>query len=218
VGNGAFIFEEWQPGNFVRLRRNPQFFRNPDNVADYVQEIIIRFIANTPTLQVNVINGEVDATTSPGLGLDEGVVLERFAEAAGFVVAVPPGDKWERLHLNLFDDLQVVEDLQLNDPRTRQAIAYALDRQGLVDTLFGGLVKVANSFILSGDENYNPDITIYEYNPEKARALLVPMVFCGATAPMAEKYALICNTRPPPATPPANAFRNSFSPIYAKWA
>jgi peptide/nickel transport system substrate-binding protein len=171
VGNGPFIFQEWQPGNFVRLKRNPDFFRNPDNVENYVQEVIIRFIENTPTLQVNVINGEVDATTTPGLGLDEGIVLQRFSEAAGFEVVVPPGDKWERLHLNLFD-IDTTRDLQLDDPRTRAAIAHAIDRQGLVDTLFGGLVRVGHSFILSGDTNFKADIQTYDFDPEGAKAIL----------------------------------------------
>ncbi len=175
IGNGPFIFREWRPGSFVRLERNPDFFRNPENVENYVQEIIIRFIENTPTLQVNVINGEVDATTSPGLGLDEGIVLQRFAEAAGFQVVVPPGDKWERLHVNLFENVQTVKDLMLDDPRTRIAIAHALDRQGMVDNLFGGLVEVAHSFILSGDENFKQDITRYEFDPEKARAMLAEL-------------------------------------------
>lgn len=57
------------------------------------------------------------------------------------------------------------------DVRVRQALAYAIDMKTIVDTLFDGKAEVAKSFTAPGDW-LNAGIPTYEYNPEKAKALL----------------------------------------------
>lgn len=60
---------------------------------------------------------------------------------------------------------------QLSDQRVRQAIAYAIDMETIVDTIFEGKAIVADSMIPNGAykaEGLNP----YSYDPDKARALL----------------------------------------------
>jgi peptide/nickel transport system substrate-binding protein len=98
-----------------------------------------------------------------------------------------------------FDDLSAVEDMEnvsavsvqspsmdhvvlnltrpfLQDKRLRQAMMHAIDRQAVVDSLLAGQGEVVNSPIFGPDwmgvpEGLNP----YEYDPEKARALLTEM-------------------------------------------
>ena len=59
----------------------------------------------------------------------------------------------------------------LADVRVRQALAYAIDMEAIVDSLFEGKAEVAKSFTAPGDW-LNPEIPVYEYNPEKAKELL----------------------------------------------
>ena len=59
----------------------------------------------------------------------------------------------------------------LADVRVRQALAYAIDMNAIVDSLFEGKAEVAKSFTAPGDW-LNAGIPVYEYNPEKAKALL----------------------------------------------
>lgn len=59
----------------------------------------------------------------------------------------------------------------LADVRVRRALAYAIDMDVIVDTLFNGMAQKAISFTSPGDW-LNTDIATYEYNPEKAKALL----------------------------------------------
>lgn len=59
----------------------------------------------------------------------------------------------------------------LADVRVRQALAYAIDMEAIVDSLFEGKAEVAKSFTAPGDW-LNADIPVYEYNPEKAKELL----------------------------------------------
>ncbi|WP_213997105.1 ABC transporter substrate-binding protein [Tepidanaerobacter syntrophicus] len=62
----------------------------------------------------------------------------------------------------------------LDDPRVRKAIAYAVDRENIVKTVFFGRGKPITGFVLpEGWLGYDPDLNNYfEYNPEKAKQLL----------------------------------------------
>ena len=66
---------------------------------------------------------------------------------------------------------QAINDNQLSDPRVRQAIAYAVDMQTIVDTLFEGAAINATG-LLSNSEFYPDDMDSYDFDPDRARELL----------------------------------------------
>jgi ABC-type transport system substrate-binding protein len=57
------------------------------------------------------------------------------------------------------------------DARVRQALLYALDREAMAEAYYGDLAEVLH-IRLTNPEFVSPNITKYEYNPDKARALL----------------------------------------------
>jgi len=59
----------------------------------------------------------------------------------------------------------------LADVRVRQALAYAIDMDTIVNSLFEGKAEVAKSYTAPGDW-LNADIPEYKYDPEKAKELL----------------------------------------------
>lgn len=59
----------------------------------------------------------------------------------------------------------------LSDPRVRQAIAYAIDKQALIDALLEGQAVPADS-LMPNDSWKAPGLNSYPYDPEKAKALL----------------------------------------------
>ena len=62
---------------------------------------------------------------------------------------------------------------ELNDRRVRQAFAYAIDRDELVEKIARGAGKAGKMGILPEDHIwYNPDQPEYDYSPDKASALL----------------------------------------------
>jgi len=61
---------------------------------------------------------------------------------------------------------------RIPDKRVRQAIMYALDREAIVEAMTGGLAEIINSPIFAPDWAVSPNLNPYEYNPDKARALL----------------------------------------------
>ena len=59
----------------------------------------------------------------------------------------------------------------LADLRVRQALAYAIDMDAIVETLFNGKAQAAKSYTAPGDW-LNAEIPTYKYDPEKAKELL----------------------------------------------
>ena len=60
----------------------------------------------------------------------------------------------------------------LADQTVRQALAYALDRDKLLNEIVPGVGLKADSPILPGTWAYNPDIPTYEYDPDRAMKML----------------------------------------------
>ena len=59
-----------------------------------------------------------------------------------------------------------------DDPKVRQAINHAIDRQAIVDAFFEGRGEVAKNPLPPVISGYNDAIEGYDYDPEKAKALL----------------------------------------------
>lgn len=59
-----------------------------------------------------------------------------------------------------------------DNPKVRQAIAYALNRQLIVEQLLKGQAEVIDGSVPSDNPYYNKDLPLYGYDPEKAKALL----------------------------------------------
>ncbi len=60
----------------------------------------------------------------------------------------------------------------MNEELVRKAIAYAIDRQTIVDDIMGGYATMADSFVSSVSWGYAPAAEYPTYDPEKAKALL----------------------------------------------
>lgn len=76
--------------------------------------------------------------------------------------------KYSLVYLNLASETAPF----LAEREVRQALLYALDRQALVDNVLDGQAVVAHSPMLADSWAYDPTIPTYEYDPEKAIALL----------------------------------------------
>ncbi|MDR2033913.1 MAG: peptide-binding protein [Helicobacteraceae bacterium] len=61
---------------------------------------------------------------------------------------------------------------KFQNPKTREALSYALDRQKLIDILFFGRAKICDGTILEGALGYNPEVKSPKQDIAKARKLL----------------------------------------------
>jgi len=177
VYSGPFVLRRWVPGSTVEMVRNPQFPITPPGGADkYVQRVVYRFIQNTSSLQVAIMGGSIDAPSRVGLTFDQARAPQLVQRARGnFDIWFVPGAVWEHIDVNQYDTVPRVRELGLNDKRTRQALLHAINREGFVRTVFQGLQPVSHTWIAPVNPLHNPNVRKYEYNLDRARALLAEM-------------------------------------------
>ncbi len=162
VGTGAFEFEAWNPGENIILTRNENYWGDKAKMPGAV----IRFIADAPARFAELQAGAIDFTI--GLAPD---VRETIESDENLVEPEVQPFNVAYLAFNM-------SDKPLDDPRVRQAIAHAIDKQEILDAFYGGVGEVATTFLPPAMEEYRPtDVPTYEYDPERAKALLTEAGF-----------------------------------------
>ncbi|QLQ38378.2 ABC transporter substrate-binding protein [Micromonospora robiginosa] len=156
VGTGPFKFAGWDKAKGeITLDRNPDYWGEKAKV----DKLIIKIIKDENTRKQELKAGTVQ-------GIDFPAPADRKALAGeGFQVLDRPAFNILYLGINQ-------KNPKLKDLRVRQAIAYALNRQQLVQTKGPGGTKVADQFMPDTVLGYAPDVQKYDYNPEKAKQLL----------------------------------------------
>lgn len=176
VYSGAFKLERWVPGNSVDLVRNPEFHIDPPGGADkYVQRVSYRFIQNTNALLIGMISGSLDASANLGVTFDQARSSQLVSRMPGrFDIWFVPAPAVEMIQLNQFPEYAALNHLGLDNPKTRQALIMAINREMISAAFFSNLQPVANSWIPS-QHPYYTDIKGYSYDPEAAKRLLAEL-------------------------------------------
>ncbi len=169
---GPFKPTAWRTGNSLTMTRNPAYWNQPKNPENYVQTVTYRFIPNTNTLKVNILSGQLDAVSAVGLTFDQGTDLARN-ERNKYKTYFVPGAVWEHIDINARG--QRAKDLDLDDPRMRQALLYAIDRDALTKALFQGKQAVSNSWIGPVSKLYKKDVNDYNVNVARAKQLFAAL-------------------------------------------
>ncbi len=111
-------------------------------------------------------NGKIDLVNVPA------DLLDRYAQNAEFTIKRVPSLHSYRLMMNM----ETVEELK--EQETRQAIAYALDRQGMIQGIARGAATLSSmGYVPMESEWYNPDIEQYPFDLEKAKSLMGQKAF-----------------------------------------
>lgn len=155
IGTGPYILDEYnkEHGTY-RFVANENFW-GPEPVVKAVE-----FIPVSDSL-IAFEQGQIDFTSiSPD-------TLDRFKSDSDIRIVQQPAFWGYQFYFNMKNCPE------LNDSRIRQAFAYAIDRDELVEKIARGAGKAGKMGILPEDHIwYNSDQPKYDYNPDKARALL----------------------------------------------
>ncbi|MCP4330991.1 MAG: peptide ABC transporter substrate-binding protein [Alphaproteobacteria bacterium] len=158
---GPYRIDEVVPGSHVVLVPNETWYDDPP----HFQRIVARVVENTAALEANLLSGAVDYVAGElGLSLDQALAFEK-RYGADFDIQYKAGLVYEHIDLNLDDPI-------LQDPNVRRALLHGIDRQAISEQLFAGKQPVAHSSVSPLDWVYEEDIPIYDYDPDKAAALL----------------------------------------------
>lgn len=157
-GTGPYKFVEWVRGEYIKLERNDNYWG--DN-GPYLDTVTFRFVTDENT-RINMLKtGEIDFTY--GIGFPN---YDQVSEIEGTTTIVHPLNSWCYLDFN-----QKVPGL--DDVNVRRAIACAIDKQSLVDQLFGGIPIAWDQPWMSSDPFHVDGFqSEWSYDPEKAAQIL----------------------------------------------
>ena len=159
LGTGPFKFVSYDNAQQVcDVEAFPDYWDGPPTL----QTVRVRVISDMNALQAELQSGRVDIAPMPtSLSPD---AVKRLEQDPNLQVRVFPGSNVLLLTLN-------TSSPPLDNVKVRQAIAYAIDRQSIIQNLVRGYGKLAHSIIPEESWSYSTGQT-YSYDPAKAKSLL----------------------------------------------
>lgn len=156
VGTGAFKFQDWVSQSHITLVRNDNYWGE----LAKSEQLVFRPIPETSVRVIELQTGGVDIAYD----LDPQGRLEVESDP----------------NIVLYQDMSLSNSYigfnankhPFDDPLVRQALNYAVDVEVLLDVIYEGQASKADGPLPSLVFGFKPDLTAYEYDPEKAKELL----------------------------------------------
>jgi peptide/nickel transport system substrate-binding protein len=158
TGTGPFKFQSWDRANQeITLVRNEDYWGEPATIST----LIFKAIPDETARRQALLSGDIQGYDLPSPADWDAL------ESAGMNLGV------REVPVNLLY-VAFTQDSHpaLQDLRVRQAIAHALNREGLVRALMPEGAQVATQFQPPNLPGWNPNVPTYDYDPDRARQLL----------------------------------------------
>jgi peptide/nickel transport system substrate-binding protein len=158
IGTGPFKIADWVSGQ-ITLDANLDYFEG----RPHLDRIILKLYSDQKKAWTALMQGEADVV--PDVDYEDYAVIKNDTRFRAYEYIDP---FCHALYFNLKDPL-------LSQPRIRQAIAAAIDRNDLIDKALQGGGVATNGPFQPGTWEYNPDPTLQAFNPQKAKKILADL-------------------------------------------
>ncbi len=158
IGTGPYTLEGFEISKDIVLHANPTYFRHRPRI----DQIVYHFIPDPSTQFLMLRSHKLDVGSLTPLQLERQI---DGSFRAFYDVYEKISQSYTYLGFNL-------RDPKFQDPRVREALSLAIDRQELVDILFFGHGQVCNGPFMPGTFAYNDAVRAPRQNIAHARALL----------------------------------------------
>jgi peptide/nickel transport system substrate-binding protein len=156
VGTGPFKYQSFTPGQQSEFVRNENYWNSP---LPYLDTLIMTDYSDE-TSQVNaLLSGQVDVINE----LSQDVL--GTVTGSGKKAVISPGGGWNPFTMR-------VDSPPFDDVRVRQAFRLAVDRETMLQTVFGGHGTIGNDIFSIWAPEYDHSIPQRTYDPEQAKSLL----------------------------------------------
>ncbi|MBD2384567.1 ABC transporter substrate-binding protein [Cylindrospermum sp. FACHB-282] len=182
IVNGPYKLERYDTSQRVIFRRNPYYWRKDaqGNPQPYIERIIWQIVESTDTALLQFRSVGLDTV---GVTPDYFSLLKKQEKQGNFKIyngGPAAGTSFVLFNLNKGkrDGKPLVDPIKsrwFNNVEFRQAVAYGIDRQTMINNTFRGLGKPQDSPISVQSPYYlspKEGLKTYDYNPEKAKQLL----------------------------------------------
>jgi peptide/nickel transport system substrate-binding protein len=154
VGTGPFKFVEWQRGQFMRLDRNPDYWKKG---RPYLDRLVARFVADSATRTAAIEKGEAHVGGFAAIPWPDVKTLAKLptieTTTRGYEMSSPIVQLDFNTRKAPFDNLKV-----------RQAVSYAVSRKAVIENVWFGWGKPATGPISSNFAAvgfYTPEVRNY---------------------------------------------------------
>lgn len=157
IGTGPYQLDEWQAGQHI----NASAFADYWGEAPAFEKANYQWRSEGSVRAAMITSGEAEIAT--GLSPEDNI--------GDLGVSYPNN---ETVALRMHADKAPFDDI-----RVRQAVNYAIDQESIVQALYGGRDLAAAQLIPGGVVGHDANLPVWEYDPEKAKALVEEAVADG---------------------------------------
>ena len=156
TGTGPFMFKEWVSGDHVTLVKNPDYWGD----KAHLDSIVFKPVAEEAQRVNGLSTGEID--------LAQTVAPVDIATIQGNpdLQVIDRGESCNTVQISINQKYKPVDNEKI-----REAMAYAVDRQALIDAFYAGLGTPADNWMPLGTQYAKP-LDLPTYDPEKAKQLI----------------------------------------------
>jgi len=182
VGTGPYRLVRYKPGERLVFERNPLYwkFSKEGDRLPYISQIIYLIVPNPETVLLKFMEGELD---SCGLrGADYPLLKPKEKEENFTIYDTGPDFGSNFIVFNQNPSRNPRTQTPFVQPKKlawftnhefRKAVAHAIDKERIIDILMNGLGYPQDAALSpSSGFFYNPNVLKYEYDLEKAKAIL----------------------------------------------
>lgn len=155
VGTGPYALDSWTPQNSVSLKLNDSYWGE----APALDAVVMRVIPDGTTRVGSLRSGDVDLIWA------DASQMAPFEGGRDFQVIQAPMNSVQLMAMNCANEA-------LSDPRVRQAINLAVDKDALIQTVWWGYGQKIGSHYPTVLPDYEDLSDTYPYDPDRARSLL----------------------------------------------
>ena len=156
VGTGPFMLKEWVRGSHMVLERNPYYW---EEGKPYLDEVRFDFVSDDNARVLRIQSGDADIVE--GLPWAQ---IEQMNGQTDFKVQIDEITRNENVYLNHTKG-------SLGELKVRQALNYAVDKESILKSVYGGAGIVANSMIPKASF-HDDKVPAYSFDLDKAKVLM----------------------------------------------
>jgi peptide/nickel transport system substrate-binding protein len=186
VSNGMYRLASYMPGERLVFERNPYYWRKDaqGRQLPYIKKLVWQIVEGSDAALMQFRSGNTDSTgVSPAFFS----LLKKEEKKGDFTIRnAGPDSGTTFMAFNLNKGSRKDEPLiapyksaWFNNVKFRQATAYAIDRQRMINNIYRGLGAPQNSSISVGTPYYRPPTKseVYDYDLAKSKQLLLEAGF-----------------------------------------
>ncbi|MBM7044678.1 ABC transporter substrate-binding protein [Rhizobium lusitanum] len=168
IGSGPFVLKSWERGTSMKLVRNEYYWGKGEDgkPLPYLDGLDFETIPDDATRILKLNSGEIDGA--------EFIPYARVNElkSAGVVnMELFPSTRIQYVTMNVRPQIKG-QDNPLSNPKVRQAMNYAINKDAIIQIVTHGVGTPMTSFMSTATPLHAGDKPLYPYDLEKAKSLM----------------------------------------------